>query len=207
MLVCSSALAARADEPGESLGDNEEEVASGEGAEREYRNALNFGFIYVHSILRQADVLPGESARGGDNLYGFKLSYDRVLIPSHLALVFAKPFLFTDGRYDSPFEFLLKGLFRKGSWEPFLGAGISNNLRIFAREREEIEGKRVEFGFGIIAATGLAYLITPHWGIELEFAYVYVVNADSVSKHDLNASLNALYYFQRGQRAARRNGR
>jgi len=160
----------------------------------------------VHSILREVETLPEEGARGGENLYGFKLSYERVLIPSHLALVFAKPFLFTRERYDSPFELLLKGLFRKGPWEPLLVAGISNNLRIFAREREELEGERVEYAFGVLAATGFAYLFTPHWGIELELAYIYVVNAGSISKHDLNASLNGVHYFQRGQRARRPYG-
>ncbi|MGB9337692.1 MAG: hypothetical protein WCB63_00595, partial [Polyangiales bacterium] len=37
-------------------------------------------------------------------------------------------------------------------------------------------------------------------------AYIYVVNAGSISKHDLNASLNGVYYFQRGQRAGRPYG-
>jgi len=198
MLLCASVPVARA---------QDEEIFEGEGAEQEYRNALNFGFIYAHSILREQETLPGEGARGSENLYGFKLSYERVLIPSHLALVFAKPFLFTRERYDSPFELLLKGLFRKGPWEPFLAAGISNNLRVFGREREELEGKRVEYAFGVVAATGFAYLFTPHWGVELEFAYIYVVNAGSVSKHDLNAALNGIYYFQRGQRTGRRRAK
>jgi len=184
-----------------------EEVLEGEGAEQEYRNALNFGFIYAHSILREQETLPGEGARGSENLYGFKVSYERVLIPSHLAFVVAKPFLFTRERYDSPLELLLKGLFRKGAWEPFLAAGISNNLRTFAREREELEGKRVEYAFGVVAATGFAYLFTPHWGVEFEFAYIYVVNAGSVSKHELNAALNGVYYFQRGQRTGRRRAK
>lgn len=183
----------------------DEEVLEGEGAEQEYRNAINFGFIYLHSILREEEgELPGESARGGDNLYGFALSYERVLIPGHLAIVFVKPFLFTRGRYDSPWELLLKGIFRKKAWEPFVAAGIVNNLRIFAREREESEGRRVEYAFGIVAATGVAYLFNPHWGLELELAYNYVVNLSSVSQHDLNTTLNGVYYFQRGQRTERR---
>ena len=182
----------------------DEEVLEGEGAEQEYLNAINFGFIYLRSILREEEELPGQSARGAENLYGFKLSYERVLIPGHLAIVFVKPFLFTRGRYDSPLEILIKGIFRRKAWEPFLGAGISSNVRIFAREREEIEGKRVEYAFGILAATGVAYLFNPHWGVELELAYTYVVNPSSVSQHDLNASLNAVYFFQRGQRTERR---
>ena len=132
-----------------------EEVLEGEGAEQEYRNALNFGFIYTHSILREQETLPGEGARGSENLYGFKVSYERVSIPSHLAFVVAKPFVFTRERYDSPLELLLKGLFRKGAWEPFLAAGISNNIRTFAREREELEGKRVEYAFGVARRRGL----------------------------------------------------
>ena len=39
-----------------------EEVFEAEGAEEEYRNALNFGFIYVHSILREVETLPEEGA-------------------------------------------------------------------------------------------------------------------------------------------------
>jgi hypothetical protein len=100
MLACSSVPVAHA---------QDEEVFEAEGAEEEYRNALNFGFIYVHSILREVETLPEEEgARGGENLYGL--------------------------------------------------------------------------------------------------AYIYVVNAGSISKHDLNASLNGVYYFQRGQRARRPYG-
>jgi hypothetical protein len=43
-------------------------------------------------------------------------------------------------------------------------------------------------------------IFTPHWGLELEFAYVYVFNDTSVSQHDISPVVNAVYFFQRGQR-------
>jgi hypothetical protein len=66
---------------------------------------------------------------------------------------------------------------------------------------------------GLVAATSSTYwrshggktstftlIFTPHWGLELEFAYVYVFNDTSVSQHDISPVVNAVYFFQRGQR-------
>ncbi len=178
----------------ERLVEEEEEAREGMGAEEEYRNALAFGFIYTLSVLKPEESKPTE------NLFGFNLIYERVLIPNHLALGIAKPFLFNRERYDSPLEILVKALVRRGSWEPFFGLGLHNNLRVFPAEREEQEGKRLEYAVGLLAATGFTFLFTPHWGLELELAYVYVFNEKSVSQHEISPSLNAVYFFQRGQR-------
>lgn len=180
--------------------EEEEEVRAGIGAEEEYRNAIAFGAIYTRSILRPRESATAEPLPEAENLFGINLVYDRVLIPNHLALAIAKPLLFNRERYDSPLEIVLKALTRKGQWEPFFGLGLHSNLRVFAGEREEQEGKRVEYAIGLLAATGFTFIFTPHWGLELEFAYVYVFNDTSVSQHDISPAVNAVYFFQHGQR-------
>ncbi|KPJ96149.1 MAG: hypothetical protein AMS18_01520 [Gemmatimonas sp. SG8_17] len=180
--------------------EEEEEVRAGIGAEEEYRNAIAFGLIYTRSILRPRESATGEPRPEAENLLGLNLVYDRVLIPNHLALAIAKPFLFNPERYDSPLEVVLKALIRRGQWEPFFGLGLHSNLYVFSGEREEQEGKRVEYAIGLLAATGFTFIFTPHWGLELEFAYVYVFNDTSVSQHDISPAVNAVYFFQRGQR-------
>jgi hypothetical protein len=180
--------------------EEEEEVREGIGAEEEYRNVLAFGFIYTHSFLRPRESATGEPLPEAESLFGLNLVYDRVLIPNHLALAIAKPFLFNKERYDSPLEIVLKALIRRGQWEPFFGLGLHSNLRVFAREREELEGKRVEYAIGLLAAAGFTFIFTPHWGLELEFAYVYVFNDTSISQHDISPAVNAVYFFERGQR-------
>jgi hypothetical protein len=184
----------------ERFGEEEEEARSGVGAGEEYRNAIAFGALYTRSILRSRESATDEPLPEAENLLGLNLVYDRVLIPSHLALAIAKPFLFNRERYDSPLEVVLKALIRRGQWEPFFGLGLHNNLRVFAGEREEQEGKRVEYAIGLLAATGFTFIFTPHWGLELELAYVYVFNDTSISQHDISPAMSAVYFFQRGQR-------
>jgi len=185
----------------ERFHEEEEAVRGGLGAEEEYRNALAFGFMYTRSLLRPRESsTTGDALNEAENLFGVNLVYDRVLIPNHLALAIAKPLLFNPERYDSPLEIVLKALIRRGQWEPFFGLGLHSNLRVFAGEREEQEGKRVEYAIGLIAATGFTFIFTPHWGLELELAYVYVFNDSSVAQHDISPALNAVYFFQRGQR-------
>ena len=202
-LACAS-LVPRSDacaEPGdERFVEEEAEVREGLGAEEEYRNAIAFGFIYVHAFLRSRESPEGEALKENENLYGFNLFYDRVLIPNHLALGIAKPFLFNRERYDSPLEVVLKALVRRGSWEPFFGVGLNSNIRVFAGEREQQEGRRVEYSVGLLATTGLTYLFTPHWGLQVELAYVYTLNQRSVSHHEISPALNTVYFFERGQR-------
>jgi len=184
----------------EQFREEEQEARAGVGTEEEYRNAIAFGALYTRSILRPRESATEEPLPEAENLLGLNLVYDRVLIPSHLALAIAKPFLFNRERYDSPLEIVLKALIRRGQWEPFFGLGLHNNLRVFAGEREEQEGKRVEYAIGLLAATGFTFIFTPHWGLELELAYVYVFNDTSISQHDISPAVNAVYFFQRGQR-------
>jgi hypothetical protein len=188
----------------ERLLQEEEEARQGEGAEEEYRNALAFGFIYVHAFLKPRESPEGEPLRDSENLYGLNLVYDRTLIPNHLALAIAKPFVFNRERYDSPLEIAVKALIRRGQWEPFFALGVHNNFRFFSREREEQEGRRFEYAIGLLAATGFTFIVTPHWGVELELTYVYVFNERSVSQHEISPSLNAVYFFERGQRRSER---
>ena len=191
---------ARAEPRHERFAEQEAEVREGLGAEEEYRNSIAFGFIYVHAFLRSRESPQGEPLKENENLYGVNLVYDRVLIPNHLALAIAKPFMFNRERYDSPLEVVLKALIRRGSWEPFLGLGLNSNIRVFAGEREEQEGRRIEYSVGLLAATGFTYVFTPHWGLQLELAYVYTLNRRSVSHHEISPALNAVYFFGRGQR-------
>lgn len=196
-----TATVAAPDEPRrEAWVEDQREVAGGEGAEQEFRNSVSWGFTYGHSFLKDREGPEGEELGGTENLYGFNIRYERVLIPSHLAIVIAKPFLFNRERYDSPLEVVLKALMRRRSWEPFLGIGLSSNVRVFSAEREELEGRRIEYAGGLVAATGVTYIFTPHWGTEVELAYVYVFNRTSVSQHEISAWLNAVYYFERRQR-------
>ncbi len=187
----------------ESFVEEEAEVREGLGAEDEYRNSIAFGFIYVHAFLRSRESPEGEALKEKENLYGVNLVYDRVLIPNHLAIGIAKPFMFNRERYDSPLEVVLKALIRRGSWEPFFGLGINSNIRVFAGEREEQEGRRIEYSVGLLAATGFTYIFTPHWGLQVELAYVYTLNRRSVSHHEISPAINAVYFFGRGQREAR----
>ncbi len=191
------------DASAETVKEAEEAADAGEGAEEEYRNSITFGFNYLHAFLKPREGTEGESLDENENLYGFSIGYERVLIPSHLAILIAKPLVFNRERFDSPLEVLLKGLFRRRRWEPFIGLGLASNLRVFSGEREQKEGRKVEFGVGVLAATGLTYVITRHWGVEVEFGYTYFFNVGSVSEHEITSVLNGVYYFQRGQRNSR----
>ena len=198
--VAGAGVEQEGDDHREQFHEEEEEVRAGVGAEEEYRNAIAFGAIYTRSFLRPRESATSEPLPKAENLLGLNLVYDRVLIPNHLALAIAKPFLFNPERYDSPLEIVLKALIRRGQWEPFFGLGLHNNLYLFSGEREEQEGRRVDYAIGLLAATGFTFIFTPHWGLELEFAYVYVFNDTAVSQHDISPAVNAVYFFQRGQR-------
>jgi len=66
--------------------------------EEEGRNALEVGFTHTFQLLRAS---PSETEAGrSENLWGFVLAYERILIPDRLALVIAKPFHFTQDRFD-----------------------------------------------------------------------------------------------------------
>jgi len=187
--VCSLASSSAA-EP-EPDGASEES----EGEEKERLNAVTLGGAYTFHILRDRDsATTGEPLRTIEHLGGFVISYDRELIPQHLGLTIAKPFYFSKERFDTPFDFILKGLFRKGRWEGFIGLVLTWNIRIFEKEREEQEGERNIMSFGIGAVIGGAYFFNPRWSLDLELGYAGIPTDDIVT-HEVSATLAGTYHF------------
>jgi len=159
--------------------------------EEEGRNALEVGFTHTFQLLRTS---PSEAEAGrSENLLGFVVAYERILIPDRLELVIAKPFHFTQDRFDSPLDVFLKVTFPKGHWDPYVGAGVSGNLRLFSGELEQEEGRRVEYTFGVGAIGGCTYLFTPHWGLSLEVGYLYFVNG--LTQHGFIDALSGVWTF------------
>ena len=171
----------------------EEEEAGGE--QSVLLNALAFGPAYtVHFLKHREDAETGEPLGTHEHLGGFFISYSRHLIPEHLALTISKPFLFNKERFDTPFDFVLRGLFRKGSWEGFIGLLLTWNIRIFEQEREAKEGERNVLSFGVGGVIGGAYFINPRWSLDAEVSYAYVPTEDIV-EHELSAALSGVYHF------------
>jgi hypothetical protein len=186
--------AERSSEPGAEI-ETEPEEAIEEDEERERLNAVTLAGAYTFHILRDRDsATTGEPLRTVEHLGGFAISYDRELIPQHLALTISKPFYFSKERFDTPFDFILRGLFRKGSWEGFIGLVLTWNIRLFEKEREEQEGERNIMSFGIGAVIGGAYFFNPRWSLDLEIGYAYVPTDDIVT-HEVSAALAAAYHF------------
>lgn len=177
----------------------EQEPAEGaEEAETEESvrlNAFAFGPAYsFHFLKERSDAETGEPLDTGEHLGGFFISYSRHLIPERLALTVSKPFLFNKDRFDTPFDFLLRGLFRRGSWEGFIGLLLTWNIRVFEREREAKEGEKNVLSFGIGGVIGGAYFFNPRWSLDLEVSYAYVPTEDIV-EHELGAALSGVYHF------------
>ena len=190
LLACSVAnlSAAEAAEP-------EPDEAAEVGEERERLNGLTLGGAYTFHILRDRDsATTGEPLKTIEHLGGFVIAYDRELIPQHLALTISKPFYFSKERFDTPFDFILKGLFRKGSWEGFIGLVLTWNIRVFEKEREEKEGERNILSFGIGAVIGGAYFFNPRWSLDLEVGYANVPT-DDIVEHEVSAALAGVYHF------------
>jgi len=170
-------------------------VEEAEGEERVLVNAFAFGPAYtVHFLKHREDAETGEPLGTHEHLGGFFISYSRHLIPEHLALTISKPFLFNKERFDTPFDFVLRGLFRKGSWEGFIGLLLTWNIRIFEQEREAKEGERNVLSFGVGGVIGGAYFINPRWSLDAEVSYAYVPTEDIV-EHELSAALSGVYHF------------
>ena len=157
--------------------------------ENERRNGFALGFTHAFQLLRTSESQPQRS----DNLWGFTIDYERVLIPGRLALIIAKPFHFTPERFDSPLDVFLKVIFPKGRWEPFVGAGISGNLRVFSGELEQEEGKRLQYTFGVGAIAGCTYALTSRWGLSIEVGYLYFVNG--LAQHSITDALSGVFFF------------
>ncbi len=136
--------------------------AHADAEEADRRNALELGFTHTFQLLRTS---PSEAEAGrSENLWGFVLAYERILIPERLALVIAKPFHFTKDRFDSPLDVFLKVSFPKDRWDPYVGAGVSGNARFFSGELEQEEGRRVEYTFGVGAIAGVCIPFHPALG-------------------------------------------
>lgn len=156
---------------------------------KERRNGIAVGFTHAFQLLRTSETEPQRS----DNLWGFTIDYERVLIPGRLALVIAKPFHFTPERFDSPLDVLLKVVFPKGRWEPFVGAGFSGNLRVFSGELEAEEGTRLQYTFGISGFAGCTYAFTSRWGLSAEIGYLYFVNG--LAQHSIAEAVSGVFFF------------
>lgn len=173
----------------------DEAIEESRGEEKERLNAVTLAGAYTFHILRDRNsATTGEPLRTVEHLGGFAISYDRELIPQHLALTVSKPFYFSKERFDTPFDFILRGLFRKGSWEGFIGLVLTWNIRVFKKEREEREGERNIMSFGIGAVIGGAYFFNPRWSLDLELGYANVPTDDIVT-HEVSAALAGAYHF------------
>jgi hypothetical protein len=160
-------------------------------------NGFSLGAAYTFHILRDRDSeTTGEPLRTLEHMGGFVLAYDRELIPEHLALTISKPFYFSSERFDTPFDFVLRGLFRKGSWEGFLGAVVTWNIRIFERERAEQEGEKNKMSLGVGAVIGGCHYFTDRWSLDLELGYAYIPTEDIV-EHELSAVLSGVFHFNK----------
>ena len=186
--VCSATARAADEEP-------VEDAQAGNGEESVRLNAFAFGPAYsFHFLKERSDAETGEPLDTGEHLGGFFISYSRHLIPERLALTISKPFLFNKDRFDTPFDFLLRGLFRKGSWEGFIALLLTWNIRVFEKEREAKEGEKNVLSFGIGGDVGGAYFFNPRWSLDVEVSYAYVPTEDIV-EHELGAALSGVYHF------------
>jgi hypothetical protein len=158
-------------------------------------NGFSFGAAYTFHILRDRDSeTTGEPLRTFEHLGGFILSYERELIPEHLALTIAKPFYFSRERFDTPFDVILRGIFRKGAWKGFIGAVVTWNIRVFEEERAEQEGEKNLMSFGVGAVIGGAYYFAERWSLDLEIGYAYIPTDDIVT-HEVSVALGPLFHF------------
>ncbi len=163
--------------------------------EHEALNILTVGGAFSTHFLKDRGSQTEAEAPERENLGGVIISYERILYPEEWAIVFAKPFLFGSGRFDSPFELFGKRIFVLGEGlETFFAAGITFNVRLFDAEREEIEGKSNEASLGVAAATGLVYYLDETFLLELEITYDYIPDSDIVT-HELTESLQIGYAF------------
>jgi len=194
MVIFAACLAG----PGSAQAEEEEPAESADEAESEASvlvNAFAFGPAYsTHFLKHRNDAQTGEPLGTQEHLGGFFISYSRHLIPEHFALTISKPFLFNEERFDTPFDFVLRGLFRKGSWEGFIGLLLTWNIRVFDREREAKEGEKNVLSFGIGGVIGGAYFFNSRWSLDVEVSYAYVPTEDIV-EHELSAALSGVYHF------------
>jgi hypothetical protein len=203
LCVLSSNASTSAAQPSSSGAEVAADGGSHEGGkdtheeEKPLLNGFSLGAAYTFHILRERDSeTTGEPLSTFEHMGGFVLAYDRELIPEHLALTLSKPFYFSSERFDTPFDFVLRGLFRKGSWEGFVGAVVTWNIRIFERERAEQEGEKNKMSLGVGAVIGGCHYFTDRWSLDLELGYAYIPTEDIV-EHELSAVLSGVFHFNK----------
>ena len=168
---------------------------NGGGEEKKPRNSIRLSAAYAHHLLRHRDSqTTGEPLKTREDLGGFEIAYERELIDEHLSIELAKPFFFSADSVESPFEVTLKGLFVKGSWEGYIGAILTFNIRFLSSQRAEVEGRKNILSFGVGGTIGGAYHFTEHWSLELGFDYAYVPT-DPVVSHEFDFALGGVYHF------------
>jgi len=189
-VLCMAATSRGRAEPAEV-----KDVGAGQGlgGEEEFNNGLIFGFSHAFHLLQNRESLTGGELPETEHFYGFQLGYERVL-HRFVALSIIKPFYFNHERVDSPLEIVVSGIYRKNSWEPFLGAGIVSTIRSFNPDRSDAEGNSVEFTVGLLFITGFKYFITPQWAIELEFGYSFVPGSTTF-EHEFADSYQGVHFF------------
>lgn len=190
------ATAAEPHAEGKHKEERREEVAEAEeglGGEQEFNNGLLFGFSHAFHLLQNRESAIGSELPETEHFYGFLFGYERVL-HRFVALSIIKPFYFNHERVDSPLEIIVSAIYRKNSWEPFLGAGIVSTIRSFDTDRGEAEGNKVEFTVGLLFVAGFKYFITPQWAIELEFGYSFVPG-NTTFEHEFADSYQGAYFF------------
>ena len=149
---------------------------------------------YSRHVLRER-AIPGDPRAVAEDLYGFTLVYERLLIPEWLLLEISKPFLWGEGRFDSPFGVTLALPLRLGRrWEANVGLGGTMNLRVFDKETEEEAGISNKLSLGLTASAGLAVEIRETWALHLNLEGAYIPGSDVV-RAELTPTLGVVHHF------------
>ncbi|MGB5521492.1 MAG: hypothetical protein WBM96_02910, partial [Polyangiales bacterium] len=91
-------------------------------------------------------------------------------------------------------EIVLTGLYRKNSWEPFLGAGVVSTIARVTDTSSEPEAETTEFSVGILFVTGFKYFFARNWAIEIELGYEFVPKGRAV-EHAFADTYQGAYFF------------
>ena len=175
--------------------ETDERSKEGRTTEEPHLNGVSLGGAYTFHVLSDRDSeTTGEPLRTVEHLGGFVLAYERKFLAERLALTVSKPFYFSRERFDTPLDLILRVLFRKGSWEAFVGAVVTWNIRVFKKERAEQEGQKNVMSLGVGAVTGGSYFVTERWSLDLELGYSFVPTDDVVT-HEVAAALGGIYHF------------
>lgn len=181
--------------PNGAMAQSEAPAAETETAEpeEEPKNGLLFGFTHAFRLIREEGSATESASRRNEHVYGFLFGYERVL-HRYVALSVIKPFYFNRELVESPLEIVVSGIFRKNSWEPFVGAGVVSTIAKVKSHGSEPESETIEFSVGLLFITGFKYFFTRNWAIELEFGYEYVPKGTSI-EHAFADNYQGAYFF------------